>query len=211
MRRRKKKQRIYRYRLPESKESSAPYRAQYPGGLTRWLTRVHFGTSASSQSVSRTQSRSRGRGINILCTPFRYFFALRSNSVYLSLGSISASVGISSFHRSTAAATMPCFASALSTHATMRSTRRSRCRCRYFCMLDMRHGIFLRPLVSGGRLAAGGGLVYQRRPPFSGCEGRRKPNIAAVERGVGGLSVAMDGGRRRLAIAAGGGLVSRPE
>lgn len=35
-----------------------------------------------------------------LCTPFLYFFAFLSNMVYLSLGSISCSVGISAFHLS---------------------------------------------------------------------------------------------------------------
>lgn len=120
--------------------------------------------------------------MNVLCTPFLYFFAFRSNSVYLSFGSISSSVGISSFHRSTAAATMPCFASALSTQATMRSTRRNRWRWRYFCMLDMRQGIFLRQsarALTHWHWRAGG--AYQRRPPLSGCEGRRNPNIIGVE------------------------------
>ena len=38
-------------------------------------------------------------GIHILRIDFRYFFSLRSNTVYLSFGTISASVGISSRHR----------------------------------------------------------------------------------------------------------------
>jgi hypothetical protein len=41
-----------------------------------------------------------GIGGDLLWIPFLYFFSLRSNIVYLSLGSISASVGISAFHRS---------------------------------------------------------------------------------------------------------------
>lgn len=43
----------YRYRYTDCKKTEPPFlRRQYPGGLTRWLTRVHFGTSAP-QSVSQ--------------------------------------------------------------------------------------------------------------------------------------------------------------
>jgi len=40
---------------------------------------------------------------DILWIPFLYLFSFRSNRVYLSFGSISSSVGISAFHRSSAA------------------------------------------------------------------------------------------------------------
>lgn len=52
---------------------------QKPGGFNLWLTLVHLGN---------------------LCTPFRYPLTFLSNMLYLSLGSISASVGISAFHLS---------------------------------------------------------------------------------------------------------------
>lgn len=52
-------------------------------------------------------------GFDILCIPFRYLFSFLSNMVYLSLGSISCSVGISAFHRSSDSRVCPFFASAL--------------------------------------------------------------------------------------------------
>ena len=81
--------------------------------------------------------------LNPLCIPLRYFFSFRSKMVYLSLGTISSSHGISSFHLSTAFVVMPCLANALSTVATTVSTARRRFRCRAFWNLDSLHGIFL--------------------------------------------------------------------
>lgn len=81
---------------------------------------------------------------NGLCMPFRYFFAFRSKMVYLSLGNISSSLGISLYHRSTAFALSPPFLfRAELTVSTTLSTSLNRFRCRAFCGLDNRHGIFL--------------------------------------------------------------------
>ncbi len=80
---------------------------------------------------------------NSLCIPFRYLFSFRSNIVYLSLGTISPSFGISSFHLSTALVFMPCFVSALSTVAMTASTARRRLRWRAFWGAERRQGIFL--------------------------------------------------------------------
>ena len=63
--------------------------------------------------------------------------------VYLSLGSISCSVGISAFHRSSCFRVSPFFASAAFTVATTSSTARSRFRCLYFWGCDSLQGIFL--------------------------------------------------------------------
>ena len=79
--------------------------------------------------------------------PLRYLLALRSNMVYLSLGSIWASVGISVFHRSSDFNVSPRFANALATVATTWSTACNRFRCRNFWVGERRHGIFL-PCVS---------------------------------------------------------------
>ena len=96
---------------------------QNPGGLTRWLTLVHFGS---------------------LCMPFLYFFSLRSNMVYLSRGNISSSRGISLYHLSTALLVMPpFFDKAALMVSTTRSTSRNRFRCRAFCGGDNRQGRFL--------------------------------------------------------------------
>ena len=101
----------------------SPKAVQNPGGLTRWLTRVHFGS---------------------LCMPFRYFLSFRSKMVYLSFGSISSSRGISLYQRSIAfAVTPPFFSSAALTVSTTLSTSLSRFRCRAFCGAESRHGIFL--------------------------------------------------------------------
>lgn len=75
--------------------------------------------------------------------PFLYRFSLRSKMVYLSLGSISASVGIDSFHVSRAVSVSPCLASAASRVATTESTARSRLRWRVFWKRDSRQGVFL--------------------------------------------------------------------
>ena len=80
---------------------------------------------------------------NSLCIPFRYLFSFRSNIVYLSLGTISPSLGISSFHRSTAFVVSPFLASALSTVAMTASTARRRLRWRAFWGEERRQGIFL--------------------------------------------------------------------
>lgn len=95
--------------------------------------------------------------------------------VYLSLGSISASVGIVSFHTSRALRVWPCFFSAWSSVSTTASTARRRLRCRAFWNLESRHGIFLyhQPL----RLAEFGVLCRS-----SSC-------IVLPERGVGGVCV----------------------
>lgn len=95
-------------------------------------------TSTPSPPHSAQDSRAHS-----LCTPFRYLFSFRSNIVYLSRGTISSSRGISSFHRSTAFADVPCFASALSTTAITLSTMRRRFRWRAFCGRESRQGIFL--------------------------------------------------------------------
>ena len=80
---------------------------------------------------------------NVLCIPFLYFFSFRSKIVYLSLGRISASVGISAFHRSRSLTVVPCFLSAVSIVAMTLSTMRRRLRCRAFWGAERRHGIFL--------------------------------------------------------------------
>ena len=163
---------------------------QKPGGLTLWLTLVHFGSSASPhQSANirllfgtclihpplpgllpqisppdfpppkppqflrpeffprppriKTENQIAKMLVNLLCTPFRYFFSLRSKIVYLSLGNISHSAGISSFQRSTALDVSPCFASAASTVAMTASTARRRLRWRAFWGCESRQGIFL--------------------------------------------------------------------
>lgn len=87
---------------------------------------------------------------NALWTPLRYRLALRSNMVYLSLGRISSSRGISSSQRARAGSACPRRASAPPTVSTTASTARIRSRCRRFWNLDMRHGVFHRsPLLSG--------------------------------------------------------------
>ena len=68
----------------------------------------------------------------LLCMPLRYLFTFRSNTVYLSLGSISSSVGISIFQRSTFFMLWPMRRSAVSRVLTTVSTCRRRSRCRYF-------------------------------------------------------------------------------
>lgn len=75
--------------------------------------------------------------------PFLYLLAFLSKIVYLSFANISGSVGISSFHSSTAFVVVPFFFNALSTVATIASTRRRRKRWRFFWNLERRHGIFL--------------------------------------------------------------------
>lgn len=75
--------------------------------------------------------------------PFRYFFSYRAKMVYLSLGAISASVGISSFHLSSDLSDSPFLANALSKVATTSSTARSRLRWRSFWNRESRHGVFL--------------------------------------------------------------------
>lgn len=75
--------------------------------------------------------------------PFLYLFTFRSKTVYLSLGSISCSVGISFFHASTFFRVWPRRASAESTVDTMLSTPRRRPRWRYFWCRERRHGTFL--------------------------------------------------------------------
>jgi hypothetical protein len=117
---------------------------QYPGGLTRCDTLVHFGSSArSSASHNSSDLRlfARGHSLRML---FLYFFSFLSKIVYLSFGTISCSTGISSFHLSTAFVTIPCFDRALSTTATTESTARNRLRCRAFWNFESRHGIFLK-------------------------------------------------------------------
>lgn len=86
--------------------------------------------------------------------PLRYLLAFRSNMVYLSLGSIWASVGISAFHRSNDLSVSPFLASALLSVSTTLSTARNRLRCRNFCVGERRQGIFLRrrqPIASPHR------------------------------------------------------------
>ena len=79
-----------------------------------------------SQSIStHTQQNIE---VDSLCTPFLYVFSFRSNIVYLSLGTISSSLGISFFHLSTAFAVIPFLANALSTIEMTSSTMRSRLR-----------------------------------------------------------------------------------
>jgi hypothetical protein len=63
--------------------------------------------------------------------------------VYLSLGSISCSVGISSLHRSRAFSFTPWLANAVWTVEMTSSTARNLFLCRAFWNLDRRHGIFL--------------------------------------------------------------------
>ena len=76
--------------------------------------------------------------------PFRYFFSFRSKMVYLSLGSISSSRGISVYHRWTAfvVSAWPFLCRAVLTTSTTLSTSRRRLRWRDFWGLDRRHGLF---------------------------------------------------------------------
>src|SRR4051794_7967015 len=99
--------------------------------------------------------------------PLRYFFSFLSKMVYLSLGSISASVGISACHLSTAFKVSPFFAKAFATVSTTLSTARNRCRCLYFWWGERRHGIFLQSKMSVNYdiLNNPPVLAYQRRPP----------------------------------------------
>lgn len=111
----------------------------------------------SNQGQDKTR---RARGINSLWTPFLYLFAFRSNMVYLSLGLISSSLGISESHLSTVGSVCPCLASALLTVSTTESTPRMRRRCLLFWNLDMRHGIFhKRPLLNGFVIRNGPNMV----------------------------------------------------
>jgi len=140
----------------------SPKAVQNPGGLTRWLTRVHFGS---------------------LCMPFRYFLSFRSKMVYLSFGSISSSRGISLYQRSIAfAVTPPFFSSAALTVSTTLSTSLSRFRCRAFCGAESRHGIFLYTIISMQRPAQIRWERYHSSPPDRGAEGL---NIVLME--LGGL------------------------
>jgi hypothetical protein len=81
---------------------------------------------------------------HVLCIPLRYLFTLRSKTVYLSLGNISCSVGISIFHLSIFFMLWLCRARALSSVSITESTWRRRSRWRYFWCRDRRHGTFLR-------------------------------------------------------------------
>ena len=63
--------------------------------------------------------------------------------VYLSRGSISASVGISAFHRSNDLRVSPFLANAVLSVSTTWSTARNRFRWRAFWVGERRHGIFL--------------------------------------------------------------------
>lgn len=75
--------------------------------------------------------------------PLRYFFSFLSKMVYLSLGSISSSRGISAYHRSMDLVVWPLRCSAALTVSTTRSTARRRLRWRAFCGRERRQGIFL--------------------------------------------------------------------
>lgn len=217
----KKKQRIYRYTLPESKESppSPPCRAQYPGGLTRWLTRVHFGTSATAiGQFSRAQSRSRNKHtMHALPVFLRVAVKQRVLVSRLHLG-LGRHLQLPPLHRRRDHALL-CERVVDARHDAVDAPQP----LSVSVLLHAGHAPWDFPAVVGqrGSLAGSGGRgggVYQRRPPFSGCEGRRKPNIAVGEIGggvfnwgglsVSGLSVCRDGRRRP---AGGGGLVSCPE
>jgi hypothetical protein len=102
--------------------------------------------------------------------PFLYRFSLRSNMVYLSLGSISASVGIDSFHVSSDRNVSPFLASALSSVSITASTARRRLRWRAFWNRDSRQGVFLENFQylpglagdRGGRCALGRQSEFER-------------------------------------------------
>lgn len=111
--------------------------------------------------------------------PLRYLFAFRSNMVYLSRGSICASVGISAFHRSNDLSVSPFFASALESVSTTWSTARNRFRCRYFWVGERRQGIFLFASQRShpgaeSELAIG---TDQRRPPLREFVILKGPNM----------------------------------
>lgn len=116
----------------------------------------------------------------------RYFFSLRSKMVYLSLGSISSSRGISAYHRSMALALMPLFCRAELRVSTTLSTSFSRLRCRAFWGALRRHGRFLRDddpwlvhcfFVEGRAVWEIGDVAYQSRPPRRGADGLNMPSI----------------------------------
>ena len=115
---------------------------QKPGGLSRWDTLVHFGSSARKVSLPY-QVPTRIKKVNSLCMPFLYRLTFRSNTVYLSFGSISSSVGISFFQRSSCFVERPFLASAESRVEITLSTARKRARCRAFWWRERRQGIFL--------------------------------------------------------------------
>ena len=119
-----------------------PIDTQKPGGLSRWDTLVHFGSSAE-KSQSSLPSIDWIKKVNSLCMPFLYRLTFRSNTVYLSFGSISSSVGISFFQRSSCFVERPFLASAVSRVEITLSTARKRARCRAFWWRERRQGIFL--------------------------------------------------------------------
>lgn len=103
-----------------------------------------YGKDAVSNPRFYWGSIASATGKYALWIPFRYFFSFLSKIVYLSLGTISSSRGISAYHRSTALVVKPPFrCSAALTVSTTRSTARRRLRCRAFCGRESRHGIFL--------------------------------------------------------------------
>ena len=86
----------------------------------------------SQSSLSYYQVSTRIKKANSLCMPFLYRLTFRSNTVYLSFGSISSSVGISFFQRSSCFVERPFLASAVSRVEITLSTARRRARCRAF-------------------------------------------------------------------------------
>lgn len=117
--------------------------------------------------------------------------------VYLSLGNISSSRGISPYHRSRVLVVCPFRCKAASRVSTTRSTERKRLRCRAFWGAEMRHGVFLYSgdaelvvcffftIYRARGTIAGYESTYQRRPEKRGEEGL---NIFAARRGGGGLA-----------------------
>ena len=119
--------------------------------------------------------------------PLRYLFSFLAKTVYLSLGNISASVGISVLQRCTALTVSPFLARALSIVSTTLSTALKRRRCLSFWNLDMRHGIFLCFVASWLAFvtatfwrSAKKRMAYQRRPPERGFVNLKAPNIVVV-------------------------------
>lgn len=138
--------------------------------------------------------------------------------VYLSLGNISSSRGISPYHRSRARVVCPFRCKAASRVSTTRSTERKRLRCRAFWGAEMRHGVFLCPghvqlvvcfshhLSSQGTIA-GQESTYQRRPEKRGDEGlnifaARRGNWQRGRRGSGGGDARYDSLKTRRKKAA---------
>lgn len=100
----------------------------HPRPLGQFCRHTHVSSPLRSSKIT-LGNRQLG---HLLCIPFLYFFSFRSKMVYLSLGNISSSRGISAYHLSIAFALIPWFFNAVLRVSTTLSTNFNLFRCRAF-------------------------------------------------------------------------------